>query len=205
MDSPLPQHPRGANLGLGTPKRGVSVIQAANRLRNASGTPNRHNSTNINNLGPNAQVGTNGAPPVPALVIESQRFEEWMKIATDNVGQPRLNLPERQAHKVRPCSPSRLQTADLIMSHLQKITSTNTWNLALIDYFHEGSLLRNADDNSINFQKASCTLDGCVKIWTSRVDSVATETGKLLSGLAEDGRKCARRVGGPSQERVNAC
>jgi len=36
----------------------------------------------------------------------------------------------------------------------------------------------------INFQKASCTLDGCVKVWTSRVDSVATETGKLLSGLA---------------------
>jgi condensin complex subunit 2 len=36
----------------------------------------------------------------------------------------------------------------------------------------------------INFQKASCTLDGCVKVWTSRVDSVATETGKLLSGLS---------------------
>lgn len=61
--------------------------------------------------------------------------------------------------------------------------------MALIDYFADMSLLRNGDDNSINFQKASCTLDGCVKIWTSRVDSVATETGKLLSGLAEDGSK----------------
>ncbi len=49
------------------------------------------------------------------------------------------------------------------------------------------SLLRNTDDNSINFQKASFTLDGCVKIWTSRVDSVGTETGKLLSNLAQDG------------------
>ncbi|GAA5912980.1 condensin subunit BRN1 [Sporobolomyces salmoneus] len=94
--------------------------------------------------------GILGAGP---LVVESQRYEEWMKIATDN-----------------------------------KITSTNTWNLALIDYFHDMSLLRNGDgDNSINFQKASCTLDGCVKIWTSRVDSVATETGKLLSGLGEEG------------------
>lgn len=46
----------------------------------------------------------------------------------------------------------------------------------------------------INFQKASCTLDGCVKIWTSRVDSVATETGKLLSGLAGGG-------GGGDEER----
>ena len=54
------------------------------------------------------------------------------------------------------------------------------------------SLLRNGEDNSINFQKASCTLDGCVKIWTSRVDSVATETGKLLSGLGEDARTFPR-------------
>lgn len=54
------------------------------------------------------------------------------------------------------------------------------------------SLLRNADDEgSINFQKASCTLDGCVKIWTSRVDSVATETGKLLNGLSGDAGKPA--------------
>lgn len=46
-----------------------------------------------------------------------------------------------------------------------------------------GKLIR----TGINFQKASSTLDGCVKIWTSRVDSVATETGKLLSGLAGGG------------------
>ena len=50
------------------------------------------------------------------------------------------------------------------------------------------SLLRNNTDNSINFQRASCTLDGCVKIWTSRVDSVGTETGKLLNNLANEGR-----------------
>lgn len=50
------------------------------------------------------------------------------------------------------------------------------------------SLLRNNDDNSINFQRASYTLDGCVKIWTSRVDSVGTETGKLLSNLETGGK-----------------
>ncbi|KAF8159810.1 condensin complex subunit 2/barren [Crassisporium funariophilum] len=69
-----------------------------------------------------------------------------------------------------------------------KINAANSWNFALIDYFHDMSLLRNNDDNSINFQRASCTLDGCVKIWTSRVDSVGTETGKLLSNLESDGR-----------------
>jgi condensin complex subunit 2 len=67
------------------------------------------------------------------------------------------------------------------------VNATNTWNFALIDYFHEMTFLREGD--SINFQKASCTLDGCVKIYTSRVDSVATETGKLLSGLADSARK----------------
>ncbi|CAN6674405.1 condensin complex subunit 2 [Trichomonascus vanleenenianus] len=64
-----------------------------------------------------------------------------------------------------------------------KINATNSWNFALIDYFHDMSLLKEGD--GINFQRASYTLDGCVKIYTSRVDSVATETGKLLSGLAE--------------------
>ena len=51
-----------------------------------------------------------------------------------------------------------------------------------VDRSHDSILIA-----GINFQKASCTLDGCVKIWTSRVDSVATETGKLLSGLAGGG------------------
>jgi condensin complex subunit 2 len=52
------------------------------------------------------------------------------------------------------------------------------------------SLLKEGD--GVNFQKASCTLDGCVKIYTSRVDSVATDTGKLLSGLAENTNKKRR-------------
>jgi len=58
------------------------------------------------------------------------------------------------------------------------------------------SLLKEGD--GVNFQKASCTLDGCVKIYTSRVDSVATETGKLLSGLADSGNKKGK--GGADEE-----
>ncbi len=72
-----------------------------------------------------------------------------------------------------------------------KINAANSWNFALIDYFHDMSLLKEGD--GVNFQKASCTLDGCVKIYTSRVDSVATETGKLLSGLADSGSKKSKR------------
>lgn len=69
-----------------------------------------------------------------------------------------------------------------------KINSRNSWNFALIDYFHDLNVLKDEEDN-INFQKASATLDGCVKIYSHRVDSVATETGKLLSGLAERKKK----------------
>ncbi|KAI9206244.1 condensin complex subunit 2/barren [Polychytrium aggregatum] len=64
-----------------------------------------------------------------------------------------------------------------------KINSNNCFNLALIDYFHDLTLLRDGD--AINFQRASCTLDGCIKIYTSRVDYVDVETKKLLSGLAD--------------------
>lgn len=74
-----------------------------------------------------------------------------------------------------------------------KINATNSWNFALIDYFHDMSLLKEGD--GVNFQRASCTLDGCVKIYTSRVDSVATETGRLLSGLAENKEKKKRGEG----------
>lgn len=85
-----------------------------------------------------------------------------------------------------------------------KINVSNTWNFALIDYFHDMSLLRSDNgDGTINFQKASCTLDGCVKVWTSRVDSVVVETGKLLSGLQDEGKennKNSRTRGGEVDE-----
>ena len=70
----------------------------------------------------------------------------------------------------------------------------------MIDYFHDMSLLKEGD--SVNFQKASCTLDGCVKIYTNRVDSVATETGKLLSGLADSStsKKKGRNDGEEGEE-----
>lgn len=79
-----------------------------------------------------------------------------------------------------------------------KINQANSWNFALIDYFHDMSLLKEGD--GVNFQKASCTLDGCVKIYTSRVDSVAEETGKLLSGLADSRDSKNKRAEGDAED-----
>lgn len=82
-----------------------------------------------------------------------------------------------------------------------KINANNSWNFALIDYFHDMSLLKEGD--GVNFQKASCTLDGCVKIYTSRVDSVATETGKLLSGLADSRESKKKKDDGEEGEETD--
>ncbi|KAJ3214615.1 hypothetical protein HK099_006783 [Clydaea vesicula] len=65
-----------------------------------------------------------------------------------------------------------------------KINSANCFDMGLIDYFAGIDVLK--DGSSINFQKASCTLDGCIKIYSLRVDSVDSEAKKLLSGLASN-------------------
>jgi condensin complex subunit 2 len=54
--------------------------------------------------------------------------------------------------------------------------------IALINYFYDILLLK--EGNGINFQRASYTLDRDIKIYTNKVDSITTTTGKLLNELA---------------------
>lgn len=82
-----------------------------------------------------------------------------------------------------------------------KITSKNSWQFALIDYFHDLNVIK--DGENINFQRASATLDGCVKIYLSRVESAATETGKLLSGLATKKGQEANENGDDDAEQLS--
>ncbi|KAF9392770.1 hypothetical protein CPB97_010146 [Podila verticillata] len=134
---------------------------------------------------------------------QGEEGENRRRSMNNNLNASSPNLASPGSSRLRPSGPSSLLgvvephqapipsllkvSADSFEQWLKlatdnKINANNSWNFALIDYFHEMSLLREGD--SINFQKASCTLDGCVKIYTSRVDSVATETTKLLGGLA---------------------
>lgn len=81
----------------------------------------------------------------------------------------------------------------LKMASENKITAKNTWGLPLIE--HLDDLIRddqNASGRNTNFQKASVTLDAGVKIYSYRVDSVHTETFKMLGGLG--------RASGPGDE-----
>ncbi|RLV91271.1 Condensin complex subunit 2 [Spathaspora sp. JA1] len=79
-----------------------------------------------------------------------------------------------------------------------KITVKNSWNFGLIDYFADLNVIK--DGENINFQRASATLDGCVKIYSSRVESAASETGKLLSGLAKKKEDVDEQSDGEEQE-----
>ncbi|KAK0389579.1 hypothetical protein NLU13_3154 [Sarocladium strictum] len=124
----------------------------------------------------------------------AHRLDDGDNVATGSgPGTPRVGVDdgEIEAFTVGGVSVTPMKRVPILanfeewmkMATDNKINAANSWNFALIDYFHDMSLLKEGD--GVNFQKASCTLDGCVKIYTNRVDSVATETGKLLSGLAD--------------------
>lgn len=68
-----------------------------------------------------------------------------------------------------------------------KITTKNTWKSTLIDHFANVDEFR--ESQGINFQKASCTLDGCVKVYSTRVDDVSENAMRLLEGFSEDAAK----------------
>ncbi|XP_040380033.1 condensin complex subunit 2 [Oryza brachyantha] len=69
-----------------------------------------------------------------------------------------------------------------------KINQKNTWELGLIDHLSEIIQAGEDDDDETNFQKASCTLEAGVKIYSLRVDSVHSEAYKVLGGINRAGR-----------------
>ncbi|KAL9384750.1 hypothetical protein Peur_021760 [Populus x canadensis] len=68
-----------------------------------------------------------------------------------------------------------------------KINQKNTWELNLIDHLAEIIKVEEESDTETNFQKASCTLEAGVKIYSLRVDSVHSEAYKVLGGINRAG------------------
>eukprot|EP00741_Cyanophora_paradoxa_P022380 tig00021462_g21606.t1 len=88
--------------------------------------------------------------------------------------------------KRRSLGASKLKTADLYdacirLANENKINAKNSWDLKLIDHM---DAFMGDNDKEVNFQKASCTLDATVKIYSCRVDSVHNEAFKVLSSLS---------------------
>ncbi|XP_031392689.1 condensin complex subunit 2 isoform X2 [Punica granatum] len=69
-----------------------------------------------------------------------------------------------------------------------KINQKNTWELGLIDHLYEIIKVEEESDAETNFQKASCTLEAGVKIYSLRVDSVHSEAYKVLGGINRAGQ-----------------
>ncbi|PRQ52729.1 putative condensin complex subunit 2/barren [Rosa chinensis] len=69
-----------------------------------------------------------------------------------------------------------------------KINQKNTWELNLIDHLAELVKVEEEKDAETNFQKASCTLEAGVKIYSLRVDSVHSEAYKVLGGMNRAGQ-----------------
>ncbi|XVF81600.1 hypothetical protein PTKIN_Ptkin15bG0168200 [Pterospermum kingtungense] len=70
---------------------------------------------------------------------------------------------------------------------MQKINQKNTWELNLIDHLRDIIKVEEENDAETNFQKASCTLEAGVKIYSLRVDSVHSEAYKVLGGINRAG------------------
>ncbi|CAA2969046.1 condensin complex subunit 2 [Olea europaea subsp. europaea] len=70
-----------------------------------------------------------------------------------------------------------------------KINQKNTWELNLIDHLYEIIRVDEENDVETNFQKASCTLEAGVKIYSMRVDSVHSEAYKVLGGINRVGQE----------------
>ena len=62
-----------------------------------------------------------------------------------------------------------------------KINVKNTWNVPLINHFKNLDTFK--ENNKINFVKASMVLDGCMKVYSTRVDDVVENTEKLLENI----------------------
>ncbi|KAG5047599.1 Condensin complex subunit 2 [Glycine max] len=70
-----------------------------------------------------------------------------------------------------------------------KINQKNTWELNLIDHLTDIIKAEEEHDAETNFQKASCTLEAGVKIYSLRVDSVHSEAYKVLGGMNRAGQE----------------
>jgi len=89
--------------------------------------------------------------------VMNSDFEEWMKMATDNVSIRVSAL--RLSCSIRVLL---LTNRTIFLSSLVDSKSTRT-TCALIYYFHDMSPLRTNTDNSIDFRWAFCMLDRCMK------------------------------------------
>eukprot|EP00668_Euglena_longa_P015281 GGOE01019341.1.p1 GENE.GGOE01019341.1~~GGOE01019341.1.p1 ORF type:complete len:863 (+),score=278.77 GGOE01019341.1:150-2591(+) len=93
-------------------------------------------------------------------------------------------LPGATLAQVRPLSATELESLHrscMEMNQSNRITAQNSWNLKLIDYLQE--VMNSSLSQNQNFQVASVTIECSVKIYSSRVDSLESESLRVVGSL----------------------
>jgi len=85
------------------------------------------------------------------------------------------------------------------MNQSNRINAQNSWNLKLIDYLQE--VMSNSLSQNQNFQVAGVTIECSVKIYSSRVDSLETESLRVVGTLhRSDGKSNQATTDEPAAE-----
>lgn len=166
-----------------------SLISSPSNRTNSNHQKHQHHSGSNNNINNINNTNTNKRVILSRIISHSRHVSRTLEqdelLHNDSFDDPGIDFDVNK-HQILSNFEEWIK-----MSTDNKINSKNSWQFALIDYFHDLNVIKDGDQ--INFQKASATLDGCMKIYSNRIDSAATETGKLLSGLATKQANAAQR------------
>ncbi|XP_031489446.1 condensin complex subunit 2 [Nymphaea colorata] len=138
------------------------------------------------------------SPPAAGLTLGSNddQLERAQARAARFAASRRKSFVGRADREALPAGEDLLCKAQIVelfqncikLASENKINQKNTWELSLID--HLSVIIKVEDDDTeTNFQKASCTLEAGVKIYSLRVDSAHSEAYKVLGGINRAGRE----------------
>ncbi|KAJ8557253.1 hypothetical protein K7X08_002878 [Anisodus acutangulus] len=138
-------------------------------------------------LSPNPKLKGPFSPTKFVLGSNDDKLERAQARAARAAVIRRKPLPTPPPPSTDPCL-DKEQILELFQNCIKlasenKINQKNTWELGLIDHLCEIVKVEQENDFETNFQKASCTLEAGVKIYSMRVDSVHSEAYKVLGGI----------------------
>ncbi|DBB15061.1 TPA: hypothetical protein ACH3X3_004077 [Trebouxia sp. C0006] len=178
----------------------MRVLQERNSTNNAFAGPTPGSTASKSNPPSLAGAENQVNQDSPALSLSASRPDQSAVIPQMPSGtSSNTDQAHTTAHSMIQAAPTfglqqvvELYRNTLKLASENKITKDNTWALGLID--HMSDLVKPSDEErgQTNFQRASCTLDAGVKIYSYRVDSVHNSIYKTLGGLS--------RTAGPSQQ-----
>eukprot|EP00310_Coccolithus_braarudii_P021663 CAMPEP_0183335996 /NCGR_PEP_ID=MMETSP0164_2-20130417/4114_1 /TAXON_ID=221442 /ORGANISM="Coccolithus pelagicus ssp braarudi, Strain PLY182g" /LENGTH=716 /DNA_ID=CAMNT_0025505445 /DNA_START=42 /DNA_END=2192 /DNA_ORIENTATION=- len=107
------------------------------------------------------------------------------EMAERKAQQARSPYRETPRHQARTAILTDMYSESIKLCAENKVNEKNSWSLDLIDHMTRMIENPSADgpDQMTNFQFASSTLDAGVKIYSYRVDSVYSDTFRLMGGL----------------------